>query len=284
MGEHAPVPVRVRRVSGELRELRRRHGLAGEEVAGALGISVSKLSRMENGICKPAPDDVSALLGLYRVPAPRRSELLSLVREGQEYNWWRPTDGNDAPSVWQDIVTFEREASALQNYELGIIPGLLQTAEYIRAFSAAVSNDPNTENVENQVDLRALRQQNWRRPEGPPLHAIMDEGVCRSLVGGSEVMYNQLRHIVEVACQSKLTVQVLPDSVRPHPGMEGPFVTFSFEDQPDLVFLENRGGTTFLEEAKLVEHAKQSFRRLRQLALDHEDSVEFIASMADELR
>lgn len=283
MTEHPTVPVRVRRVSGELRELRRRHGLAGDEVARALGMSVSKLSRMENGICKPAPDDVSALLGLYRVPAPRRDELLSLVREGQQYNWWRLSNGDDLPATCQDIVMFEREAAALQDYELAVVPGLLQTPEYTRAFSLAMSDDMTEENVDYLVDLRVLRQQNWRRPEGPRLHAIMDEGVCRSPVGGSGVMYDQLRHIVEVARQSKLTVQVLPESARPHPGMEGSFVTFAFKDQPDLLFLENRGSTAFLEDVRLVEDAKQSFRRLRQLALTHDDSVDLIASTADEL-
>ena len=151
MGEHAPVPVRVRRVSGELRELRRRHGLAGEAVAGALGLSVSKLSRMENGICKPAPDDVSALLGLYRVPAPRRDELLALVREGQEYNWWQVEDGK-MPSMWEDIVTFEKRAIELQNYELAIVPGLLQTPEYVRAFSSVANGKLTAGEIETLVE------------------------------------------------------------------------------------------------------------------------------------
>lgn len=83
------VPVRVRRVSSELRELRLRSGLGAEEVSTALGISMSKLSRMENGQRGLQVDDVAALLGLYRVPAKRREELLELVRNAAKPNWWQ---------------------------------------------------------------------------------------------------------------------------------------------------------------------------------------------------
>ena len=287
MGEHAPVPVpvpvrvRVRRVSGELRELRRRHGLAGEEVAGALGISVSKLSRMENGICKPAPDDVSALLGLYRVPAPRRSELLSLVREGQEYNWWRVQNGN-MPAIAEDVVTFEKEATALQNYELAIVPGLLQTPEYTRAFTAMANEKLTAAAIDRLVEVRASRQQNWRRPEGPPLHVIMDESACRRSIGGAEVMHEQLRHIVRAARQSKLTVQVLPTTVV-HPGLEGSFVVLDYDGEPSLVCTEHPFSAAFLEGTDIVSAAKDLFRRLRTFASSPEDSVDLIASIADEL-
>ena len=102
------VPVRVRRVSSELRELRLRSGLAAEEVARSLGMSMSKLSRMETGQRGLFPDDVAALLGLYRVPAERREELLALVRNGANRNWWQVQDGR-LPAMWEDLIRFEKE-------------------------------------------------------------------------------------------------------------------------------------------------------------------------------
>ena len=110
------VPVRVRRVSSELRELRLRSGLAAEEVARSLGMSMSKLSRMETGQRGLFPDDVAALLGLYRVPAERREELLALVRNGANRNWWQVQDGR-LPAMWEDLIRFEKEAVAIRNYE-----------------------------------------------------------------------------------------------------------------------------------------------------------------------
>lgn len=281
MPERPTVPVRVRRVSGELRELRQSNGLAADEVARALGMSVSKISRLENGIRKPVPDDVSALLGLYRVPAPRRDELLSLVRDGEDYNWWRTDDGN-LPAMWEDIVSFEKDAIAIRNYELAIVPGLLQTADYTRAFAASANENMKAEEIEKLVDVRASRQQHWRRPDGPPLHVIVEETVCRRPVGHEDVMHHQLRHIVTVARQSKLTVQVIQTAAGTHPGLEGAFVLLDFEEQPGLLLQENRSSTEYLEEAAPVAEAKNSFRRLRELALSPEDSVDLIASIADE--
>ena len=281
MTERPTVPVRVRRVSGELRELRHRHGLAADEVARALGMSVSKLSRLENGIRKPFPDDVCALLGLYRVPAPRRDELLSLVRDGEDYNWWRVQDGN-MPAMWEDVVSFEKEATAVRNYELAIVPGLLQTPDYTRAFAASANESMKAEEIEALVDVRASRQKHWRRPDGPPLHVIVEENVCRRPVGDEDVMHQQLRHIVTVARQSKLTVQVIQTAAGPHPGLEGAFMLLDFEEQPGLLLLENRSSTAYLEDVVPVAEAKKSFGRLRELALSPEDSVDLIASIADE--
>ncbi|WP_326468195.1 helix-turn-helix transcriptional regulator, partial [Actinophytocola sp.] len=83
------VPVRQRRVSTELRDLRKKAGLTCADVARALGTSITKISRMETGDRGLYPDDVAALLGLYRVPTKRREELLDLVRNGAEPNWWQ---------------------------------------------------------------------------------------------------------------------------------------------------------------------------------------------------
>lgn len=282
MTERPTVPVRVRRVSGELRELRHRHGLAADEVARALGMSVSKLSRLENGIRKPFPDDVCALLGLYRVPAPRRDELLSLVRDGEDCNWWRVQDGN-MPAMWEELPKFEREATAIRNYELAIVPGLLQTPEYARAFMKGANEDLSSEELEMQVEHRMNRQTSWRRPEGPPLHVIMDEDACRRLVGSAEIMYWQLRHLVEVARQSKLTMQVVSSTAGAHPGMEGPFMLLEFAEQPALVYIEDRCSEAFLESQAHVSDTKRVFRRLRELAMGPEDSVDLIASIADEM-
>ena len=110
----------------------------------------------------------------------------------------------------------------------------------------------------------------------------MDESVCRRPVGGAEVMHEQLRHIVHVARQSKLTVQVLPTTVV-HRGLEGSFVVLHYDGEPSLVYTEHPFSGAFLESSEVVSTAKDVFRWLRTLALSPDDSVDLIASIADEL-
>ena len=79
---------KCRRVAGELRRLRVRSGLSCKTVGEALGISSSKISRIETGRTGLQVDEVAALLGFYHAPKPLREELLELVRRAAEPGWW----------------------------------------------------------------------------------------------------------------------------------------------------------------------------------------------------
>src|SRR6266508_1027514 len=132
MARRPGVPVRQRRVSTELRELRKKAGLTCSDVAKALGTSTTKISRMETGERGLYADDVAALLGLYRVPTKHREELLHLVRNGGEPNWWQ-LKPSDLPTEWRDLMALEADAVTITNFEPLLIPGLLQTEEYAAA-------------------------------------------------------------------------------------------------------------------------------------------------------
>src|SRR5689334_20858746 len=117
--------VRSRTVAAELRTLRERSGLSCADVARTLGVSPSKISRIETGNSGLQPDDVAALLGFYQVPAPKRQELLDLLRRGDQKGWWERQAG--LPQLWRALIDFENKATRIQNYEPLIVPGLLQT-------------------------------------------------------------------------------------------------------------------------------------------------------------
>lgn len=280
MNQQPAVPVRIRRVSAELRELRKQSGLALEEVARPLGFSVSHLSRVENGIRMLQPDDVAALLGFYRVSTAKRADLLALVREGDKYNWLLEHEGNFA--VLEAFMRFEREAVDVKNYESSVIPGLLQVPEYTRSYCLGV--DPNTpeSHVEKIINYRMRRQQDCRKPGGPPLHVIFDEAACRRLVGGPEVMGLQLRYLAHAAKSPNLTVQVIPPGVGSHPGLEGSFMLLDLGQTGELLYTEDRCSVAFLEQAHHILAARKSFRRLCELACSPEDSLGLIMSIADE--
>ncbi|MDA3630215.1 helix-turn-helix transcriptional regulator [Saccharopolyspora sp. WRP15-2] len=269
-------------MSSELRELRLRSGLAAEEVAGALGFSMSKLSRIENGQRGLYADDVAALLGLYRVPAERRETLLTLVRTASSPNWWQVQDGR-LPAMWEDVIRFEKEAVALYNYETMLIPGLLQTSEYATAIVQGTDPDLNLAEVDTLVTARMGRQMLLNRPTAPTLEVLIEQSILERPAGGSGVMFRQLRHLVSATSQDNVTLRVLPTELGVHPGMAGPFVILDFEKQPSLVYLENRGSSAFLEESEHVAAAKEALEALQGMALSVKDSVDLINSIADRL-
>src|SRR5690348_10315250 len=90
--------VRSRAVAAELRSLREQRGMSCAEVAKLLGVSASKISRIETGNSGMQVDEVAALLGFYRVPTARRQELLDLLRRGNQKGWWQRQAG--IPQLW----------------------------------------------------------------------------------------------------------------------------------------------------------------------------------------
>ena len=274
--------MRSRRVAGELRRLRARSGHSCATVGAALGISASKISRIETGRIGLQADEVAALLGFYQVAKPLREELLELVRRAAEPGWWQ-VQGSRLPELWQELIDFERSATAIINYEPLLIPGLLQTADYAGALIAAANPALSEDEVETRVAARTTRQALLGRPHPPRLLALLEEGVLRRVVGDPGLMRRQVRHLEDAATRSNVTVQVVPTAAGAHPGLGGPFVILEFDGDPTLVYLENRRGSAILEEEDDIAEATMALQHLQHIALSSDDSLALLADVAREL-
>jgi transcriptional regulator with XRE-family HTH domain len=269
-------------VAGELRRLRARSGHSCATVGAALGISASKISRIETNRIGLQADEVAALLGFYQVAKPVREELLELVRRAAEPGWWQ-VQGSRLPELWQELNDFERAATAITNYEPLLIPGLLQTADYAGALIAAANPALSEDEVESRVALRTTRQALLGRPRPPRLLVLIEECVLRRVVGDAGLMRRQVRHLEDAATRPNVTVQVVPTAAGAHPGLEGPFAILEFGRDPTLVYLENRQGSVILEEDGDIDRARIALRHLQQIALSPEDSLALLAEVAREL-
>ncbi len=274
--------MRSRRVAGELRRLRARSGHSCATVGAALGISASKISRIETGRIGLQADEVAALLGFYQVAKPAREDLLELLRRAAEPGWWQ-VQGSRLPELWQELIDFERSATAIVNYEPLLIPGLLQTADYAGALIAAANPALSEDEVETRVAARTTRQALLGRPRPPRLLALVEEGVLRRVVGDPGLMRRQVRHLEDAATRSNVTVQVVPTAAGAHPGLGGPFVILEFDGDPTLVYLENRRGSAILEEDDDIAEATMALRHLQRIALSSDDSLALLAEVAREL-
>jgi transcriptional regulator with XRE-family HTH domain len=121
--------IRRRELGALLRALRTEHGLTAEEVTARLLFSPTKLSRIETGQSGASARDIRDLCQLYNVTDPRELEnLMTLAREGKQRGWWQ-----DYAILYGTYVGLEAEASSIDIYQSGVVPGLLQTEEYVRA-------------------------------------------------------------------------------------------------------------------------------------------------------
>jgi uncharacterized protein DUF5753/helix-turn-helix protein len=282
MPRHSPT-LRRRRLSAELRRLRVSTDRTAAQVDARLGWTEGKLARMERGDwLRPNPRDIEDLLNLYEVSDPdQRDYLITLARQGRERGWWHPY--RELSTTYSTYIGLEAEAASVLTFQLIVIPGLLQTADYARAIIGRGSGEISEDEIERRVDVRTARQQLLTRADDPMrLWAIMDEAALRRPVGDEEVMRAQLEHLLEMARLPKVTLQVIPFSAGAHPGTLGAFALMEFPhpDDPDAAYVETVGGELFVEQPPEVRAYQIAFQRLTAYALSPTDTLRFIADMA----
>ncbi|MEU6269252.1 helix-turn-helix domain-containing protein [Saccharopolyspora shandongensis] len=271
---------RARGLGAELRQLRNGSGYKQEEVAKRLGLSKATMSRIENGTKAVTEADVSAILAILGVTGEGRSRLLKLAREQDQPGWWE-TGIPGLPKQLTGLLEFERDASLIRCLDMILIPGLLQTSDYARAVMRGSGVEPA--DIEARVAIRLGRQEILTKPNGVAFRTFVDAGVLRRVVGGPRVMAEQLRYVVKIAKRRNVTIQVIPDEVAAHPGLEGSFVLLDFPKARPIVHLEQRRLGAFLDEpADVVDYAKV-LDTLQRVAMSSADSAKLIAARADEL-
>ena len=274
---------------GELIRLRKDSGLTQEQVAGGLEWSASKLIRVEGGRSSITKVDLDALLAAYGVTSEsRREQLQSLNRGARERAWW-DSYREDVSPTYLNYVGLEAGAAFVRQFQLGFIPGLLQTEEYARAVTVVGSVAPGK--VDQVVGLRSRRQSELARRSAPPRqYFVIDEGVIRRHVGIKKdrtIMPNQLRSIADRAERDELvTVRVIPFGTGAHPGLFGPFTLLEFDGGlPDVLYLDaGRGAFTMMSgnDPQVAAYA-DDFENLLEDALPADKSIEFIRSVAAEM-
>ena len=138
------------------------------------------------------------------------------------------------------------------------------------------------DDIERRVQVRMERQRILPREDRPRLWTVIDEAVIRRAVGGSEVMREQLRHLIDSAEQGKTTLQVVPFSAGAHAGTTGPFIILDFPEptDPAVVYVETLAGDLYLEERADVDRYTLAFDRLLAAALHPDDSVRLVQEAA----
>jgi transcriptional regulator with XRE-family HTH domain len=274
--------LRGRRLAMELQRRREATGLSREEVARRLEWSTSTLFRIETGRNRPQPGNVRTLLELYGVTGPERDGLIQLTRDARQPGWWH-SFRDVLPNPYEVYIGLEAGAASLRNFEPIVVPGLLQTADYARAMFRNGPRELDRDEVERRVEVRLARQEILTRDNRPRLWAVIDEAVIRRLVGGTEVMRGQLRHLADAAQRGKTTIQVVPYRAGAHAGTTGPFVILDYEEptDPDVVYVETLAGDIYLEERPDVNRYTLAFDRLVAAALHPDDSVRLIEQVAD---
>jgi transcriptional regulator with XRE-family HTH domain len=257
--------------------------LTREEVAERTGVNVATLYRIETARVRPQARTLAALLDVYGLEEPKRTELMTLLKQSAHRGWLN-TFATDLPERYTSYIEFEAEASEVLNYECLFIPGLLQTEGYARAAIEGALPESTRDEIESRVEARMQRQAVLSKEQPLKLWAIVDEAAIRRVVGGRDVMREQLEHLVRITELPTVHLQVIPFNAGAHPGMPGSFVVMNFAEAlgPEIVYIDSQAGDLFLEEETDISRYNLVFTHLRAVALSPSASVSLLAATARE--
>ncbi|GAA1091870.1 helix-turn-helix domain-containing protein [Nocardiopsis composta] len=277
------MPVRRRHLIIQLRRMRRDAGLSQDEVWKALGWSRAKLQRLEAGeFQRLKAGDVMALCQLYEADKAEAEELVQIARDSRKNLPWWYQYKDVLPGAF---IGLEAEASLIQEFSIGLVPGLFQTQEYIAALFERAVGIPKQE-VSKRLEVRLERQRSVLERERPPtIVTVIDEAAVRREVGGEEVMEGQIRHLLDLSERPNIEIQILPFKAGAHAGTSIPFVLFGFDGGSgagSLVYLETRKDGFYLEEEEEVTDYRLVFSRMQGTAMSVEDSAAFLRAVLSE--
>ncbi len=281
MARRFAIPTRRSRLLGnKLRELREGRGLTLVAAQPVLRCSPSRISRIEQGLIRPSATTVRDWLIAYWVdPGGETGKLLiDMADKLAEGGWW--LRHGTMPPPYLSYISAEEEATRVRNFELAVVPGLLQTPEYAAAVSR-IGLEDDVKAIKQRVEARLRRQEALHR-EGSPLrvHAIISEAALLVQYGAFDVIRGQLAQLVELATLPNVTVQVVRFAAGGLGRVSGGFVILDFAaGEAPLGCVESVGGSLFLETPTEVDRIEEEWTHLASLAESPHESVNTIKEM-----
>jgi transcriptional regulator with XRE-family HTH domain len=272
-GQRKPPQARDRAIGAQLKSVRTMQTeLSLEAAAEQLGWSPATMSRIENGKRHISAEDVASILAVYRVPVDQRDALVRRAKAIDEPGWWsRPLPG--VPDELSVLASYEADASALTDWSVGLIPGLLQTYDYAMAYML--------DEGAPSVDFEMVWMARLRRQQALPkmeYTAYIGEAAIRTPFGGAEVLTAQLRHLVEVTKRG-MGVRLVPEH-RPHAGLYHSWLLMEFADSPPIAHIELLRGGVFLHEPEVDPYMAQR-AKLSKIALSTAESRDILKKLIE---
>ena len=283
----SPNLARRRRLAAELRRLRERVGLTGDQATERLGWSASsKLSRIELGKSGVKSADLQSLLDLYHVTDARRAELTALAEESRTSGAVQAASMR-LPGERVAYLEAEADAEAIWIWDPQVVPGLFQTEDYARALLQAWVTRfalPSA-GVDRRIETYRLRQEVLTRDAPPRVSAVIDESVLRRRVGEPSVMRAQLERLAEISELPNVDIRVLPLNGE-HLLATGSFYYLRFRqlhDVPlnDMVSFDHLTGVENIEAESEVHQYNVALESLIESSLDQESSRALIIAIAN---
>ncbi|MDH6537526.1 helix-turn-helix transcriptional regulator [Streptomyces sp. SPB4] len=191
-----------------LRALREASGKEAKAVARSALMSPSKLSKIENANLLPSATDVERILTAIGLSDAIKAEYTEAARAATtEATAWRLLKRAGIHKGQQAAKALEAQMAMLRLFQPSLVPGLLQTPEYIRAILQRhdLSEDALTRTISGRLERQAVLFESSKK-----LRFVITEPVLRWRIVPPQMMAAQLDRIVSMSRLSHVDIRVVP--------------------------------------------------------------------------
>ena len=249
--------------AAELKQFRDTAGVTQEQLGEQIRYSAQLVSAVEN--CTRTP----------RLDFAQRCDRV-LKTGGSLSRMWHLLAKEVHPKWFRSYVSLEAEATAIHEFDLQAVPGLLQTEAYARASLSASWPPKAPEELERALAARLERQHILGRDKPPMLWFVIDESALYREVGSPAIMVEQLHRLVEMAGQPFVRLVVLPMARAGRAPMDGQFTVLDLPRGERMAYVEGPASGQVIVDPGDVEKCARAFEMLLAQALPVEDSVALI--------
>ncbi|MGW4462661.1 helix-turn-helix domain-containing protein [Micromonospora sp. NPDC004704] len=252
-----------------LKAARASAGASQEHLASLIKWSPSTIAAIETGRRRPtegfaeAADDALQTGGLL-------AELLANANHRRSPTWF------------EDWRWIEDQATRLREFHPCLVPGLLQTEAYARAFIS--SNPQHTpERIEELVAARLDRQALLTGEQAKTYVVVIDEFALHRMIGGKDVRKAQLEHLIHLAGLPNISLHVIPVDAGAYPGMAGAFILATLPEGDVAVWLETSASGQVADQPAVVDSMQGKWDALLGAAMPQQISLAILKKAAGEL-
>ncbi|MFD7865811.1 helix-turn-helix transcriptional regulator [Streptomyces sp. NPDC057682] len=251
-----------------LRRLRDERGWTQDELGERMGYSGTHVSAVETG---------------RRSPTPRFSNRADRAfGTGDQFErQGRAARDTALLEGFPEYVGHEGKAAEIRLYEVGVMPGLLQTPEYATALAeSAVRRGVITpDQALQRVELVAERQDSLLRPNPPLVLVVLDESCVRRPIGDSAVMEAQLARLLEFAELPTTVFQIAPFSMGDRRPFDLPLYILTMPDRSLMSYAESAHQGHLERESSFVLPLLTAYHQLQAESLSQAASVAMIEQL-----
>lgn len=258
------------------------------ELGSAINRDIGVISRWETGERTPKPEHVAQILSTLGVNGDRYDEIMTLAYGTNESQWMATT----LPEQKQQMVAYldwEQNATRVVEVAPLLVPGILQTGDYIRAIMTDPGSDVPAGEIASRVTSRLGRKDVITKQNPAELLVLLGRAALNQGIGGRQVMVKQLQQLLEMATRPNIEIRIIPDDRGWHPGLEGAFTLIESSrasvlkngsaSMATVVFVGTRRSALMLHEDGDMAAYKRAIDRIMKLSLAPEMSVSFIADL-----